>query len=45
MAGIAAGLAGGQGVAALLTAILSEEALVAWGWRVAFLVAAPRSAG
>jgi hypothetical protein len=44
MAGIAAGLAGGQGVAALLTAILSE-ALVAWGWRVAFLVAAPRSAG
>jgi MFS transporter, MHS family, proline/betaine transporter len=41
LAGIAAGLAGGYGVAALLTAILSEEALVAWGWRVAFLVAAP----
>lgn len=41
MASIAAGLAGGYGVAALLTATLSEDALLAWGWRVAFLVAAP----
>jgi MHS family proline/betaine transporter-like MFS transporter len=37
----AIGLAGGYGVAALLTMTLSDEALVAWGWRIAFLLAAP----
>jgi MHS family proline/betaine transporter-like MFS transporter len=37
----AVGLAGGYGVAALLTATMSDEALPAWGWRVAFLRAAP----
>jgi MHS family proline/betaine transporter-like MFS transporter len=41
MASIAAGLAGGYGVAALCTAILSPQALLSWGWRVPFLVAAP----
>jgi MHS family proline/betaine transporter-like MFS transporter len=41
MASIAVGLAGGYGVGVLLTAILSQEALLGWGWRVAFLSAAP----
>ena len=40
-ASTAAGLAGGYGVAALFTAALSAEALADWGWRVAFLLAAP----
>ena len=38
---IALGLAGGYGIAALLSATLSADALLSWGWRVAFLVAAP----
>jgi MHS family proline/betaine transporter-like MFS transporter len=37
----AMGLAGGYGIAALLTVSLSADALLAWGWRVAFLLAAP----
>ena len=37
----AVGLAGGYGVATLLTATMSDEALPAWGWRIAFLLAAP----
>ena len=41
MASIAAGLAGGYGFAALLAFVLSEDALRTWGWRVAFLIAAP----
>jgi MFS transporter, MHS family, proline/betaine transporter len=41
MAGIATGMAGGYGIAALLCATLSDSALLAWGWRVAFLIAAP----
>jgi MHS family proline/betaine transporter-like MFS transporter len=41
MASIAAGLVAGYGVAGLLAAILSDDALRSWGWRVAFLVAAP----
>ena len=40
-ASTAIGLAGGYGVVALLTATMSDDALLAWGWRVAFLVAAP----
>lgn len=40
-ASIALGLAGGYGVAALLSAAFSGEDLVAWGWRLAFLSAAP----
>ncbi|WP_126242144.1 glycine betaine/L-proline transporter ProP [Burkholderia gladioli] len=31
----------GAGVVALLSALLSHEALLSWGWRVAFLVAGP----
>jgi MHS family proline/betaine transporter-like MFS transporter len=34
-------LAGGYGVATLLTSAMSDEALLTWGWRVAFLLAAP----
>ena len=41
LASIAIGLAIGYGFAALLAAVLSDEALLTWGWRVAFLVAAP----
>jgi MHS family proline/betaine transporter-like MFS transporter len=37
----ALGLAGGYGVAALLTVAMSGEALLAWGWRVSLLLAAP----
>lgn len=40
-ASTAAGLAGGYCVAALCTAALSADALADWGWRVAFLLAAP----
>jgi MHS family proline/betaine transporter-like MFS transporter len=40
-ASIALGLAGGYGIAALLSATLSDNALRGWGWRVAFLLAAP----
>ncbi len=31
----------GAGMATVLIAVLSEEALVSWGWRVGFLLAAP----
>jgi MFS transporter, MHS family, proline/betaine transporter len=31
----------GAGVVALLTATLSQEALLSWGWRVPFLIAGP----
>jgi MHS family proline/betaine transporter-like MFS transporter len=40
-ASTAVGLASGYGVAAVFTAVLSAEALADWGWRVAFLFAAP----
>jgi MHS family proline/betaine transporter-like MFS transporter len=40
-ASTAAGLVGGYGVAALLTAAMSADALVTWGWRVAFFLAGP----
>jgi MHS family proline/betaine transporter-like MFS transporter len=41
MAGIALGLASGYAVAALITATLPADALRGWGWRLAFLGAAP----
>jgi MHS family proline/betaine transporter-like MFS transporter len=41
MASIAVGLAAGFGVAALFAAVLHDDALTGWGWRVAFLTAAP----
>jgi MFS transporter, MHS family, proline/betaine transporter len=40
-AGVAIGTASGYSVATLLTAICSEQALRDWGWRLAFLIAAP----
>lgn len=41
MASIAAGVVGGYGIAGILSAALSEDALRSWGWRVGFLLAAP----
>lgn len=41
---VALGLLGGAGTVALLSAILSEADLAAWGWRIAFLLALPLGA-
>lgn len=38
---VALGLLGGAGVAALLSSIMSPEALSEWGWRLPFLFALP----
>ncbi|WP_433727693.1 MFS transporter [Actinoplanes sp. CA-051413] len=40
-ASIAIGMATGYGIATLLTALCSGPALRDWGWRLAFLIAAP----
>lgn len=41
---VALGLLGGAGTVALLSAMLSEADLAAWGWRIAFLLAIPLGA-
>lgn len=38
---VALGLLAGAGVVALLSGLLSAEAMLAWGWRVPFLLALP----
>lgn len=42
-AGIALGTAAAGGLAAALTAVLGEEAMHAWGWRIPFLLSLPLS--
>lgn len=39
--GTLAGYIGGAGLVTLLTALLSEDDLLSWGWRLPFLVAGP----
>lgn len=39
--GTLAGYVGGAGLVTLMTALLSHEALLSWGWRVPFLIAGP----
>lgn len=39
--GTLAGYIGGAGLVTLMTAFLSTESLLAWGWRVPFLIAGP----
>ncbi|MDQ0786739.1 glycine betaine/L-proline transporter ProP [Streptomyces sp. B3I8] len=39
--GTLAGYIGGAGLVTVLTALLSENDLVSWGWRIPFLVAGP----
>lgn len=39
--GTLAGYIGGAGLVTLLTALLSSDDLVAWGWRIPFLIAGP----
>ncbi len=39
--GTLAGYIGGAGLVTLMTALLSADDLVAWGWRVPFLIAGP----
>ena len=41
---VALGLLGGAGTVALLSSLLSEADLAAWGWRIAFLLAIPLGA-
>ena len=41
---VALGLLGGAGTAAVLASLLSEADLMAWGWRVPFLLAIPLGA-
>ena len=38
---VALGLLGGAGTAALLATLMSEDSLMAWGWRIPFLLALP----
>ncbi len=38
MASLCAGMLLGSGVAAIVTSVMSEQALVAWGWRIPFLL-------
>lgn len=35
------GLAAGSAIVALLTSVLSEAAMLSWGWRIPFLIAGP----
>ncbi|WP_432196777.1 MFS transporter [Streptomyces sp. bgisy027] len=42
---VALGLLGGAGVAALLAAVLTEEQLGGWGWRLPFLLTLPLGLG
>ncbi|MGD1217653.1 MULTISPECIES: glycine betaine/L-proline transporter ProP [Streptomyces] len=39
--GTLAGYIGGAGLVTLMTALLSDDALLSWGWRVPFLIAGP----
>ncbi|GGJ12049.1 MFS transporter [Streptomyces brasiliensis] len=39
--GTLAGYIGGAGLVTLLTALLSSDGLVSWGWRIPFLIAGP----
>ncbi|MFI5679475.1 glycine betaine/L-proline transporter ProP [Streptomyces cellulosae] len=39
--GTLAGYIGGAGLVTLMTALLSDDALVSWGWRIPFLIAGP----
>ncbi|MGV9272483.1 glycine betaine/L-proline transporter ProP [Streptomyces griseosporeus] len=39
--GTLAGYIGGAGLVTLMTALLSDDALMSWGWRVPFLIAGP----
>ncbi|MGW9029056.1 glycine betaine/L-proline transporter ProP [Streptomyces sp. NPDC055722] len=39
--GTLAGYIGGAGLVTVMTALLSSEDLVAWGWRIPFLIAGP----
>ncbi|POX48028.1 glycine betaine/L-proline transporter ProP [Streptomyces sp. Ru72] len=39
--GTLAGYIGGAGLVTLMTALLSSEDLVSWGWRIPFLIAGP----
>ncbi len=41
---VALGLLAGAGVVALLAAVLGQEALLQWGWRIAFFLALPMGA-
>jgi MHS family proline/betaine transporter-like MFS transporter len=41
LSSIAMGLTAGYGAVALLSTAVSDDALAEWGWRIAFLVAAP----
>ncbi|WP_127507877.1 MFS transporter [Actinoplanes solisilvae] len=38
---VAVGLLAGAGTSAILASLMSESALESWGWRIAFLLAAP----
>lgn len=38
---VAIGLLAGAGTSAILASVMSESALESWGWRIAFLLAAP----
>ncbi len=44
IATVAAGFAAGVGMSALLAVVLDPEAFLAWGWRIAFLLALPLGA-
>ncbi|MFB9738163.1 MFS transporter [Streptomyces thermocoprophilus] len=39
--GTLAGYIGGAGLVTLMTALLSDDAMLSWGWRVPFLIAGP----
>jgi MHS family proline/betaine transporter-like MFS transporter len=39
--GTLAGYIGGAGLVTLMTALLPDDALVSWGWRIPFLIAGP----
>ncbi|MDL5201321.1 glycine betaine/L-proline transporter ProP [Streptomyces sp. ALI-76-A] len=39
--GTLAGYIGGAGLVTVMTAVLSQDALLSWGWRIPFLIAGP----